>query len=67
MRIKIIYGFRGAVTGELYWPPDSIQEADDGLAAELLSDGRAVRVDNDGDRDTEDAVETPAPKPAKRK
>ena len=55
MRVKIVYGYRGALTGEIYWPPESIQECDDSLGLELIADGRAVRVDNDGDRDTEDA------------
>lgn len=80
MNIRIIHGFRGRETNELYWPPDSIQEVDESLGQQLVDNGQAALAPRsitkiiapseiDGDRDTQDTMDTssPDPRPTKRK
>lgn len=44
MWVRITTGFRGRETNEIYWPPDSIQDVDDALAAQLIGNGQAIAI-----------------------
>ena len=44
MRVKMISGFRGRETDEVWWPPGSIHTVEDALGERLVNEGKAKKV-----------------------
>ncbi len=47
-KVKFLQDFQGRETREVFYPKDAIVELDDGMAEQLIKDGRAVAVVTSG-------------------
>lgn len=45
MRVRILYGYRGPLTGEQYWPVGEV-DVNDSAAAYLIENGHAAAVNS---------------------